>query len=167
MLRPTTTTPARACALAFVLGLALAAVALVAPLGAARAAGDTDPARFRLTPALLERMDAVRAELEKLPQTDAGGNGKTGGDADDDSDDDAEASIEDIARKLDAHPQVRATLARHGLNSRQYATAMMAALHAGMVLAVEKAPGPKSTQALTPEQRANVDVLRAYGQKRR
>ncbi len=135
----------------------LAAMALVLPATDTWAAGGTDPARFRLTPALLDRTEAVTAELQKLPQADAGAAA--------DDDEDAE-SVEDIARKLDADPRVRAALARHGLSSREYATAVLAALHAGMALAVEKAPGPKSTQGFTPEQRANVEVMRTRQKKR-
>lgn len=129
---------------------ALSTMALLITVTSAWAAGGADPATFRLTPALMDRMDKVAAELKHLPQQ---------GD-DDDEDDDAQ-SAEDIARKLDAHPQVRAALARHGLSSREYATAMLAALHAGMALAVEKAPGAKGAQGFTPAQRANVEVLRA------
>ena len=69
-------------------------------------------------------------------------------------------------RKLDALPQVRATLARHGLTSREYAAATLAALHAGMALAVEKAPGAQGAQGMTPEQRANVEVMRARQKKK-
>lgn len=131
----------------------LAALALIATTAGAWAAGAADPARLRLTPALLDRMEAAAAELRRLLQA-------PGKDSDDgDGDDDAE-SVEDIARKLDAHPQVRATLARQGLTSREYAAATLAALHAGMVLAVEKAPGAKPAQGLTPEQRANVELMR-------
>ena len=131
--------------------LTLAAMALLATTTSAWAAGVADPARLRLTPALLDRMEAAAAELRKLPQPpDKQGN---------EDEVDAE-SVDDIARKLDAHPQVRAALARHGLNSREYAAAALAALHAGMVLAAEKAPGAKPAQGLTPEQRANVEVMR-------
>ncbi|MBV7426946.1 MULTISPECIES: hypothetical protein [unclassified Acidovorax] len=131
----------------------LAALALVATTASAWAAGAADPAHFRLTPALLDRMEAAAAELRKLPQA-------PGSSGDEDDDADAE-SVEDLARKLDAHPQVRAALARQGLTSREYATATLAALHAGMALAVEKAPGAQPAPGFTPEQRANVEVMRA------
>lgn len=127
---------------------ALSALALLLTHTGAWAAGATDPATFRLTPALLDRMDQVAAELKHLPQQD-------------DDDGDEAQSVEDIARKLDAHPQVRAALARQNLGSREYATAMLAALHAGMLLAMDRAPGAKNTQAFTPAQLANVEVLRA------
>jgi hypothetical protein len=137
--------------------LAMAAMALTVTLTSAWAAGATDPARFRLTPALMARMDAVAAELKHL---------KPDSNESDDDDEDAE-SVEDIARRLDANPRVRAALARHQFTSREYATAVLAALHAGMVLAVEKGADPKALQAFTPEQRANVEVLRAQRRSRR
>ena len=121
-------------------------------LQTAACAWAADPARLRLTPELMDRMDKVAAELKHLPPQD------------DDDDEDAQ-SVDDIARKLDAHPQVRAALARQKLTSREYATAVLAELHAGMLLAMEKAPGAKNTQAFTPEQLANVEVLRARQKK--
>ncbi|GAB2465770.1 hypothetical protein GCM10027082_16790 [Comamonas humi] len=127
--------------------LCLALAVLLA--GPAWAADGADPARFRLSPALLDRMDAVAAEL------------KRSGPAPQDEDDDSDAeSVEDIARKLDTQPKVRAALARQKLSSREYATAVLAALHAGMYLAVEKGTGPKAMASFTPEQRANIEVMR-------
>lgn len=149
--------------LRFITGaMAVFALVFLDPHAGARAAGDSDPARFRLTGALLDRMEAVAADL------------RVSAEVDDDDDDDGEGayeagsdaghddqSVEDIALELDADPRVRAALARHGLGSREYAMAVLAALQAGMVLAVEDAPGATSMQGLTPEQRANVDLLRA------
>ena len=134
---------------------ALAAMALVVTATSAWAAAD--PATFRLTPALLDRMEAATAEANRLPQSRKN--------EDEDSGDDAE-SVEDIARKLDADPRVRAILARHGLTSTEYATATLAALHAGMALAVEKAPGAsRQAQGFTPAQRANVELMRGRKKK--
>ncbi|MET4579673.1 hypothetical protein [Ottowia thiooxydans] len=124
--------------------------------GQALAAGGTDPARFRLTPALLDRMNALEAELKHSGTADKQG--------DDDDEADAE-SVQDIARKLDAQPRIRAALARHKLTSTEYATAMLAALHAGMYLAVEKAADPRAAAAMTPEQRANIEVMRVRRKK--
>ncbi|AZG09102.1 hypothetical protein EGT29_15210 [Pigmentiphaga sp. H8] len=131
------------------LAAASAVIALSACLaaGTARAADGADPARFRLTPALLDRMDAVAAELKDLKAAD-------------DDDDDAE-SVEDIARKLEARPRVRSALARQRLTGKEYATAMLAALHAGMYLATERAADPQGQSSFTPEQRANIEVMRA------
>lgn len=143
-----------AAALAF---FALSVVALLVTHTSAWAAAD--PATFRLTPALLDRMEAATAEAAKLPQPK-----KKAGDDEDDGED-AE-SIEDLARKLDADPRVRAILKRHGISATEYATATFAALHAGMALAVEKAPGAaKQAQNFTPAQRANVEVMRARQKK--
>ena len=130
-------------------------MALVVTATSAWAAAD--PATFRLTPALLDRMEAATAEANRLPQSRKN--------EDEDSGDDAE-SVEDIARKLDADPRVRAILTRHGLTSTEYATATLAALHAGMALAVEKAPGAaKAAQGFTPAQRANLELMRARKKK--
>lgn len=132
--------------------------ALCAAMANAWAASATDPATFRLSPALLDRMEAAAAELKNAP--------KARGDERDDEDE-AE-SVEDIARKLDADPRIRAALTRHGLTSREYATATMALLHAGMALAVEKAPGAKTgQQQFTPAQRANLELMRARRQERK
>lgn len=135
----------------------VALMTLFAPLTCAWAAGDTGPEKFRLTPTLMDRMEAVAADLKDVkPPED-----------DDDSAGNAE-SVQDLARKLDTHPLMRAALARQKLSSTEYATAVLAALHAGMYLATE--PGlkpPQRTAALsgfTPEQRANIDMLR--GRKR-
>lgn len=130
---------------------------LCAALTSAWAAGAADPATFRLTPALLDRMEAATAEVNKLPAK----AGSRPGQNDDDSSDDDE-SVEDMARKIDADPRVRSVLARHGLTSVEYATATLAAFHAGMALAVEKGPGAaKAAQGFTAAQRANVEVMRS------
>ncbi|WP_036595456.1 hypothetical protein [Ottowia thiooxydans] len=124
--------------------------------GHAWAANGTDPARFRLTPALLERMNAVEAELKQ--------SGAANKQNDDNDDADAE-SVQDIARKLDAQPHIRAALARQKLSSTEYVSAGLAALHAGMYLAVEKSADPRAAASLTPEQRANIEVMRARRKK--
>lgn len=134
----------------------LAAMALVVTATSSWAA---DPATFRLTPALLDRMEAATAEANKLPPAK-----KKQSEGEDSNDDDE--SVEDIARKLDADPRVRTILARHGLTSTEYATATLAALHAGMALAVEKAPGAaKAAQGFTPAQRAKLELMRARKKK--
>lgn len=123
------------------------------------ASSDADPASFALTPAMLDRIAAVTAELGTLQMADDG-------DADDDDDesDDAE-SVEDLARRLDARPEVHAALARHGLSSQQYVAATLAVLHAGMYLAVEQSAGPQALASFTAQQRANVEVVRAHRKK--
>jgi len=141
----------------FTAAMAVLALAFLDPQSGARAAGGTDPATFRLTGELLDRMEAAAAELG--PRA---GAVDSGGEDDDEEDDGADVeSVEDLARRLDADPRVRAALARLNLGSREYAAAVLAALHAGMVLAAEGMPGAKPMPGLTPEQRANVELMRA------
>ena len=129
--------------------------ALALAAGAARAASPTDPEHFVLTPALLDRLDAVTAELDTMRIA--------GDDADDDAEDGDDAdSVEDLARRLDARPEVRAALARQGLSSQQYVAATLALLHAGMYLAVERGADSQALASFTPQQRANIEVVRAH-----
>jgi len=110
----------------FTAAMAVLALAFLDPQSGARAAGGTDPATFRLTGELLDRMEAVAAELG--PRA---GAVDSGGEDDDEEDDGADVeSVEDLARRLDADPRVRAALARLNLGSREYAAAVLAALQA-------------------------------------
>lgn len=81
----------------------------------------------------------------------------------DDDEPDAQ-SVQELARQLDADPRIRALLARHRVSSIEYATAVYAALHAGMFLAMEsltdKASRTSALASFTPEQRANIELLR-------
>lgn len=117
----------------------------------ALAAGPVSPERFRLTPQLLDRMEALQAAS---PATARPG---------DDDEPDAQ-SVQELARQLEADPRIRALLARHQLSSMEYAIAAHAVLHAGMYLAMESvADKPSRASALasfTPEQRANIELLR-------
>ncbi|EER61259.1 conserved hypothetical protein [Acidovorax delafieldii 2AN] len=125
-------------------------------LGAASAslcAASAAPAeRFRLTPALLDRMEAVQAASQAI--------------AHDSEDQDVDAqSVEELARALEADPRIRSLLARHKITSTDYAAAVFAAVHAGAFLAMESAARKKDLAAalasFTPEQRANIEVLRS------
>ncbi|HCE90995.1 MAG: hypothetical protein A2Z90_12195 [Burkholderiales bacterium GWA2_64_37] len=125
-------------------------------LGAASAslwAAPATPAeRFRLTPTLLGRMEAVQAASQAI--------------AHDSEDQDVDAqSVEELARALEADPRIRSLLARHKITSTDYAAAVFAAVHAGTFLAMETAAHKKDLAAalasFTPEQRANIEVLRS------
>lgn len=127
------------------------------------ASSDADPASFALTPAMLERMAAVTAELGTVQLA---GDGDADDDDDDDDDEsDATESVEGLARRLDAQPEVRAALVRHGLSSQQYVAATLAVLHAGMYLAVEQSAGPQALASFTSQQRDNIEVVRAHRKK--
>jgi hypothetical protein len=73
-------------------------------------------------------------------------------------------TVEGIAAKVEAHPQIKAALAKQGLTPMDYALAMHATLHAGMFVMFESAMEPQKAQALlstyTPAQRENIEVLR-------
>ncbi|OZI53392.1 hypothetical protein CAL20_04315 [Bordetella genomosp. 4] len=125
------------------------------------ASSDADPASFVLTPAMLDRMAAVTAELGTVQMADD----SDADDNDDDDESDAADSVEDLARRLNARPEARAALARHGLSSQQYVSATLAVLHAGMYLAVEQSAGPQALASFTAQQRANVEVVRAHRKK--
>lgn len=109
------------------------------------------PERFRLTPQLLERMEAPQAASPEAARPG------------DDDEPDAQ-SVQELARQLDADPRIRALLARHRVSSIEYASAVYAALHAGMFLAMEsltdKASRTSALASFTPEQRANIELLR-------
>ena len=109
------------------------------------------PERFRLTPALLQRMEAVQAASQAMAQDGA------------DQDVDAE-SVEDLARKLESDPRIRSLLARHRITTADYATAVFATIHAATFLAMESAARRQDLAAalasFTPEQRANIELLR-------
>lgn len=127
------------------------AVVLSAAQATAWAAGAGDPQRYRLTPALLDRMEAVQEESKAAGQSKA------------QEDVDAQSPAE-LARELDADPRIRVLLAKHRLTSTEYATAAFALIHAGMFIATESATDKKSLAAamasFTPEQRANIELLR-------
>ena len=128
----------------------LAALGLCVASASALAAGPPPPERFRLTPQLLERMEALQAASPEAARP---------------GDDEPDAqSVQELARQLDADPRIRALLARHRVSSIEYATAVYAALHAGMFLAMEsltdKASRTSALASFTPEQRANIELLR-------
>lgn len=133
------------------LGALMSALMLVSAGAPALAAGPADPARFRLTPALLDRMEALRSAAETM--------GKATDDVDVET-----GSVQELARELEADPRVRSLLARHGVTSTDYATGVFAVLHAGLFLAMASAANPaqqaSAMASFTPEQRANIELMR-------
>jgi hypothetical protein len=128
-----------------------------------------DPAQFRLTDSLLQRINTVNQELKKAGHVQDKDDEDE--DDDDDEDDDAsdakrkkEESIEGIAAKVEKHPEIKAALARHGLTPTDYALATHALLHAAMFVMFEKSMDPQKAKDLlgtyTPVQRGNIDVVR-------
>lgn len=135
----------------------LAALILTALAPLAVAADEA--AQFRLTAALLDRLDAIQAEGEK--------SGTDGEQEDEDEDEDDEDDISDpdaFVKRIESDPRTRAMLARHGVAPREFALAAMALVHAGTYLAFEGAMDKqgieRATAGFTAAQRANIELLR-------
>lgn len=115
------------------------------------AAGPIDPAKFRLSADLLDRMEAVNGEVNSASSTD-------------EKFDENPETVEELARQLDSNPRVRAALLKHKVSSSDYAAAVFAGMHAGMHLATESIADKKklatSMASYTSEQRANIELLR-------
>lgn len=118
---------------------------------AAHAAADAD--HYLLTPATLKKIEAVNLDLSKANI-----------DKEDDDDGKDNLSPEEFARKLDANPKVKATLARHGISSMDYSLATYAMFAAGMHLMFESSMDKKKGAALyasyPKERQANIELLR-------
>lgn len=128
---------------------AFGALALVFASVQVLAAGRPDPDGFRLTPALLDKMEALQAASGVV----------------DKATDDLEAeSVQDLARSLEADPRIRSLLAKHGITSMEYSLGAFAALHAGMFIAMASTISTKqqatAMSAFTPAQRANIELMR-------
>jgi hypothetical protein len=132
-----------------------------------------DPAEFRLTPELLRKFEAIDAEGKRLAKaeedddSEADDDDADEADADDADEDKDEETVEDMARKMESEPQVKALLARHGMTPMQFALSAHALLHAGMYLAFEDAMDKQKAAELyrgyTKAQQANIELLRKSG----
>ncbi len=113
-------------------------------------------AHYQLTEAKLQKLEAVDAEAKRLGLDDEA-------DEDDEDADDAD-DIDAIVRKIEANPQYRALLARHGLTARELGLSVEAMLHAGVYLAFEKSMDKQAAAKLyggyTAAQKANIELLR-------
>lgn len=140
-------------ALLFLLALGCAHVAFAAD----------DPAQFRLTSALLDKIDAIQAEARKPAKS-------SDEDEDEDDDEDDEGSLSQdldiptMIRKLESNPEHRALLAKHGVTAREMALSVHAVLHAGAFLTFEPTMDKQGAQKLyngyTAAQKANIELLR-------
>lgn len=131
----------------------LVALFLVLSIAAfAHAAPDED--RYLLTVANLQKISAVRADLEKAKvKLDDEDDGKDGG-----------KSAAQLAREFDANPKVKAVLAKHGLSSMDAALSMNAIVTAGIYLMFESSMDKKKAASLyasyPKERQANIELLR-------
>lgn len=128
--------------LALLLSLTIAAVAQAAP----------DEDRYQLTLATLQKIKAVNADLAKAKFKKM------------DDDDDDNLSAAEFARKLDADPKVKATLAKHGMTSMDFALSAHAIATAGIYLMFEQSMDKKKAASLyasyPKERQANIELLR-------
>jgi hypothetical protein len=129
------------------LAAALLSLSLAGPALAA-----ADPAQYVLTQAVYNKMLAIEKESQKLKHKDK------------DEDGDNDASVEGIMKSIDSDPAARALLARHGLSSKEFALASLAAMHAGFALMAEsmmdKKAKEKAMAGYTKAQQQNINFLR-------
>ena len=132
-------------------------LSLTMAAGAAHAADDA--ANFLLTPALLNKMKAMEAEVQK----------QKGGKEDDDDTPEPQ-TVTELARALEKDKFAKAAMAKHGVSSREMASATFAMLHAAMYVMFEQSMDKKKAAQLlagyTKEQQANVALVRStYAKK--
>jgi hypothetical protein len=146
------------------LSVALLAVAVAtAPLAAQGAASDADVKaveNFQLTAAVLNRMAQVQenmyATVKAHPEL-----AKKYANQHDDSDDEDAKSIDDMAKKLDRVPEMKAAVIKAGFTPRSYMIATMAMFQAAMASAVLDMPGADKNK-LPANARANAAFLKAH-----
>lgn len=138
----------------------LAAAALVlacaAPVLAQPSAGAAAKfQRHALSVSAVEKFTAATREMEKLPRPKG---------ADDKGTDKDGETVDDIVKQLEAHPQAKALIARHGFTPRSYALTALALFQAGFYLAMEPSMDKKKGAALLAsypkETQANIELLR-------
>lgn len=110
-----------------------------------------DASHYVLTDATLDRLKAAQAEIAQSGATlndDLSGTD----------------SVDEMARKIGANESVKAALAKQGLTPTDCALSVMAALHASLYLAAELRGDTTLAAGMmagyTPEQRANIDLLK-------
>lgn len=137
-----------------------AALLLSFTMAAGTAHAADDASSFLLTPALMNKMKAIEADVKK----------QKGGKEDDDEDAANPETVADLARTLDKDKVVKAVLAKHGVSSREMASATFAMMHAGMYVMFEQSMDKKKAAQLlagyTKAQQANVALVRSMNAKK-
>ncbi|HEU4853024.1 MAG TPA: hypothetical protein VFT37_12800 [Telluria sp.] len=130
-----------------IVAAATLAIAISAP---AFALSDKDAETFLLTPALLQKMKKAEPDMKALNISD-------------ESEDD-ESTVNDIVKTIEKNPKAKAVLAKHGLSVNEVALGTVAMVHAGMYVALESSMDKKGAAQLmasyTPQQRANIALMR-------
>jgi hypothetical protein len=133
----------------------LAALLALSLCGNAAQAAEPEE-HFLLTPALLQKMKAVGAEMKKYENEET-----------DMSEAKDNLSVDEYAKAIDKEPRAKALLAKHGIRSRDFALGTFALVHAGLFVSMESMMNKKQMAeqmaGFTKEQRANVELLRKLG----
>jgi hypothetical protein len=139
----------------------IAAAILAISLCACPAWAGTPDEHFVLTPALVQKVKAVKQEFGHIEETDAEKK-----DADKHRKDGA-LPVEYYIRTLDTKPGIKAKLARHGLTPKEFGLSEYALVHGAMYLAMETAVDKKTAAEMmgkfTREQQTNIALLRKMG----
>jgi len=140
----------------------LASVAAVAPLAAQDAPGDADIKAIQsvqLTVPLLNRLSQVQDNMYAAVKAHPELSKKYAEQQEDPGDD--VKSIDDMAKKLDRVPEMKAAVIKAGFTPRSYMVATMATFQAAMASAVLDMPGVDKSQ-IPPNARANAAFLKAH-----
>lgn len=136
--------------------LAAASLLCLSMFAAVPAQAAEDPSRFLVSPALMQKLQAAEADMKLAQQIVV----------EEPPAEEGEPSIEAAIAKIDKDAKLQAVLAKHGLSSRELVLSGHALLHAGMFVATEDKMNKKKSRALykgyTTEQRANIDLVRAF-----
>ena len=145
------------------LSVALLAVAVATAPLAAQGAPDADVKaveNFQLTTVVLNRMAQVQENMYATVKAHPDLMKKYA-DTRDDSDDEDAKSIDDMAKRLDKVPELKAAIIKAGFTPRSYMIATMAMFQAAMASAVLDMPGADKNK-LPANARANAAFLKAH-----
>ncbi|UGQ46798.1 hypothetical protein [Massilia endophytica] len=131
----------------------LAASLLAMSLAAAPARAADDASHFLLTRTLVNKLVAMEAESKRMK-------------AEKDDEDSADPeTVEDLVRVLEKDKRAKAMLAKHGISTREFASATFAMMHAGFFVAFEpsmdKKKAAQTLAGYTKEQQANIALVRS------
>lgn len=147
------------------LSATLFAVAIVAsPLAAQDAASDADVKaveNFQLTAPVLAKMAQVQENMYAAVKAHPELAKKYADQRQNTDDDDDAKSIDDMAKKLDRVPEMKAAVIKAGFTPRSYMIATMAMFQAAMASAVLDMPGADKSK-LPANARANAAFLKAH-----
>lgn len=135
---------------ALVLAVACAATSFAQP--ASDKADKAALARHALTVSQVEKANAAGRELASRNLLKESGE------------DDWKKGIDELAKDMESVPGAKAVLAKHGFTGRSFILTTWAVMGAGAFLGTEGSMGRQkaaaSLAAMTPEERANIELLR-------